>query len=120
MLTSETVYNLDNVLLDSERDGWRLGLIGIRWPGPWPKLNGDLFVVSPEGWPAGLAWESIGPDIRRISGPSEGRWGVYQVRFPIPVLSHADLVRNFHEILPLLKAEHENVQRDLGAGNART
>jgi len=118
--SAESVYNSDNVLSDSERDGWSLGLIGIPWPGPWPKLNGDLFVVAPGGGQAGLAWESTGPDILRISGPSEGRWGVYQVRFPLPVLCHADLVRNFYEVLPLLKAEYENTQRSWGGQDART
>lgn len=82
-----------------------LGYIGIPWPGPWPKLNGDLFVVDPEGWQAGIAWESEGPDIEAVADQSDDCWGVFQVRFPLPVMSENDLITNFHLILPLLKKE---------------
>lgn len=82
-----------------------LGYVGTPWPGPWPKLSGDLFVVDPEGWQAGIAWESNGPDIEAIVGASDERWGVFQVRFPVPVMSEDDLIANFHLVLPLLKRE---------------
>ena len=101
-----TSDNLSKIIAGSEQDGWYLGLIGEPWPGPWPKINGDLFVVSPDGGQASLAWESDGPSIRMLLGPDETRWGVFQVRFPIPVMRMADLVLNFHEILPLLKEQH--------------
>jgi hypothetical protein len=112
MLNTDT-YNAANVIARSERDGWKLGYIGIPWPGPWPKLAGDLFVTDPEGRQAGLAWESTGPDMIVLSGPTRGRWGVLQVRFPISVMSEDDLIRNFHAILPFLQRERENV-----SGNA--
>ena len=102
-------YNSDNTIRRSERDGWMLGYIGIPWPGPWPKLNGDLFVVGPDGLQAGIAWESSGRDIESIAGPSEGRWGVFQVLFPLPVMSEDDLIRNFHLVLPLLKRERSRL-----------
>ncbi len=105
----EDAYNAANVIHASERDGWRLGYIGIPWPGPWPKRNGDLFVVDPDGWQAGIAWESSGPEIESICGPSEGRWGVFQVKFPFSVMSEADLIRNFHQVLPLLKRERSRL-----------
>ena len=108
MRTSD-IYSPDNAILHSEREGWILGYIGIPWPGPWPKRNGDLFVADPSGWQAGIAWESHGPDILTIAGPSGSRWGVFQVRFPIPVRSEDDLVGNFHHILPLLKRERLRV-----------
>lgn len=98
-------YNASNTIRRSEKDGWMLGYIGIPWPGPWPKLSGDLFVVDPEGWQAGIAWESKGPDIEAIVGASDDRWGVFQVRFPVPVMSEDDLIANFHLVLPLLKRE---------------
>lgn len=98
-------YNASNAIPRSEKDGWMLGYIGIPWPGPWPKLNGDLFVADPDGWQAGIAWESTGPDIESIAGPSDERWGVFQVRFPLPVMSENDLIANFHLVLPLLKRE---------------
>jgi hypothetical protein len=101
-----TGYGLSKIIAGSEQDGWYLGLIGEPWPGPWPKINGDLFVVSPDGGQASLVWESEGPSIIMLLGPDETRWGVFQVRFPIPVMRMADLVLNFHEILPLLKERH--------------
>jgi hypothetical protein len=112
-MPASSTYNSANVIAGSERDGWVLGHIGIPWPGPWPKKDGDLFVADPEGWQAGLAWESRGPEIKTICGPSEGRWGVFQVLFPLPVMSEQDLVRNFHLVLPLLKQERLKV---IGAG----
>jgi hypothetical protein len=36
-------------------------------------------------------------------GPSQGRWGVLQALFPIPVMGKNDIARNFDVVLPLLK-----------------
>jgi len=105
-----STYNEGNVIASSVRDGWLLGYIGIPWPGPWPKKNGDLFVADPDARQAGIAWESQGPEISEIAGPSEGRWGVYQVLFPLPVMSEQDLIRNFHLVLPLLKQQRQKVE----------
>ncbi len=105
----EDTYNEKNVIARSERDGWTLGYIGIPWPGPWPKKNVDLFVADPEGWQAGIAWESTGPEILDIAGASEGRWGVFQVKFPEAVMSEDDLIKNFHIVLPLLKKRRATV-----------
>lgn len=115
---SQEAYDLQGLIAESERDGWYLGLIASPWPGPWPKLNGDVFVMAPDGWQAGLAWESTGPAILPISGPGESRWGVFQVRFPIPVMSMHDLTRNFYEVLPLLKTQHALAKKDW-SGNER-
>ncbi|MDR7298828.1 hypothetical protein J2X16_004196 [Pelomonas aquatica] len=103
-------YDENRLLAKSVKEGWRLGLVGIPWPGPWPKRCGDLFVSAPNSELAGIAWEADGPDFLRILGPSEGRWGVFQLRFPIPVMCNDDLVRNFHAVLPLLKAEYAAYQ----------
>jgi hypothetical protein len=65
-------------------------------------------VQAPDGTQAGIAWESTGPKLSLISGPSESRWGVYQVLFPIAVYSEADLVRNFHKVLPALQEAHRS------------
>ena len=120
MRNSSSTYDPSKAIAASERDGWLLGYIGIPWPGPWPKTNGDMFVSGPDGWQAGLAWESSGPDLLCISGPSEGRWGVYQVRFPLPVMSEADLVRNFHLVLPRLIEERARIDKGLQHAQART
>lgn len=99
------VYDAKNTIPHSDVDGWTLGYIGIPWPGPWPKLNGDLFATDPTGWQVGLAWERKGPALIAIDGPNEGRWGVFQVCFPLPVMSEGDLIENFRLVLPLLKRE---------------
>lgn len=96
-------YDETKLIAGSDKDGWRLGLIGLPWPGPWPKRCGDLFVAAPNGDQAGIAWESAGPDLLRLAEASEGRWGVFQVRFPFPVNCAGDLILNFHAVLPLLQ-----------------
>ena len=101
-------YDQSKLINASAKEGWTLGYIGIPWPGPWPKTCGDLFVQSPNGTQAGIAWESQGPEIEMISPATEGRWGVFQVLFPIPVFGEVDLIRNFHAVLPLLKVAHQN------------
>ena len=110
-MPTESTYNSASVIAASERDGWVLGYVGEPWPGPWPKKSGDLFVADPEGWQAGLAWESSGPTIVKIGGPSEGRWGVFQVLFPLPVMSEQDLIKNFHLVLPLLQEQRCKLAR---------
>jgi hypothetical protein len=105
-------YDQRGLLKASSKDGWTLGYIASPWPGPWPKTCGDLFVQAPDGTQAGIAWETKGPAIEVICGASNSRWGVFQVLFPIPVFSEADLIRNFHAILPLLQEEHRNANKD--------
>ena len=110
-MSPRSAYDPSGVIPKSECDGWLLGYIASPWPGPWPKRNGDLFVVDPQGWQAGIAWESEGPDFQMIIGPSDSRWGVYQVKFPHPVMAEEDLIRNFHAVLPLLKRQRSLVKR---------
>ena len=108
-MATDSAYDVTKTIAGSEREGWLLGYIGVPWPGPWPKLCGDLYVTDPGGLQAGVAWEAAGPPIQRLSGPSEACWGVFRVLFPIPVMSERDLVANFHLVLPLLKAECDKV-----------
>jgi hypothetical protein len=49
---------------------------------------------------------SRSPPIRELMGPSQGRWGVLQVLFPIPVMDKNDIARNFDVVLPLLKQHY--------------
>ena len=98
-----STYDERSLIARSERDGWILGYIGAPWTGPWPKTNGDLFVADPDGWQAGISWENAGPEILDISGATEPRWGVFQLKFPVAVMSEDDLIKNFHMVLPLLK-----------------
>ena len=108
-MSADSTYDEIKLIPESGRDGWCLGYVGVPWPGPWPKRTGDLFIRDPAGGHAGLAWESEGPDILKITGASRGRWGVYQVRFPFIVMSERDLIRNFHAVLPLLKKARTEV-----------
>jgi hypothetical protein len=89
----------------AERDAWRLFLRGEP-VGPWPRQSGDVYVLAPDGSEVALAWESRGPPIRELVGPSQGRWGVLQVLFPIPVMGKNDIARNFDVVLPLLKQHY--------------
>jgi hypothetical protein len=61
-----------------------------------PNSEGDAHRFS------AIASESAGPEVREILGASASRWGIYQVRFPIPVMGDHDLVRNFVVVLPTL------------------
>lgn len=108
-MAADAAYDITKAIAESQQAGWLLGYIGTPWPGPWPKRCGDLWVADPRGWQAGVAWETTGAPIRQITGPTDNRWGVFQVLFPIPVMSERDLVANFHLVLPLLKAEREKV-----------
>jgi hypothetical protein len=60
--------------------------------GPWPKQSGDVYVLTPDESEIALAWESRGPPIRELMGPSQSRWGVLQVLFPIPVMGNTVFV----------------------------
>ena len=75
-------YNPANAIHRSEKDGWMLVYVGIPWPGPWPKKSGDLFVVDPHGWQAGITWESSGSDIKALADPGDGRWGCVSSSIP--------------------------------------
>jgi hypothetical protein len=86
----------------AESDGWSLFFRGPP-RGPWPKLSGDVYAIAPDGLEVALAWESKGPPLLELSGPSPGRHAVLQVLFPIPVMCENDITLNFREILPVLK-----------------
>ena len=85
-----------------EVEGWRLFLRGPP-RGPWPKPCGDIYAIAPDGLEVALAWESQGPTLVELAGPSPGRHAVLQVLFPLPVMSESDIALNFREILPVLK-----------------
>jgi hypothetical protein len=91
-----------------ELDGWSLFLRGeMRMPKP--QLCGDIYAIAPDGLEVALAWESKGPPLRVLSGPMPGRHAVLQVLFPIPVMSEADIARNFLHVLPMLKQWYTSV-----------
>lgn len=56
--------------------------------------EGDAFVVAPDDSRAGLVWQvSQEPLFRALCPPEKGRWGVWEVSFPLPMTSRAMLGR---------------------------
>jgi len=103
MSSKGTVYHGFSVLPDSERDGFAFGMIsGLHTIGP--TRGGDAFVIAPNGTRAGIVWEVGDGEPSVVCPPSATRWGVYSVYFEGPILSQADLVKQLHSVLPILKA----------------
>jgi hypothetical protein len=97
------VYHGFSVLPGSERDGFAFGMIsGLHAMGP--TRGGDAFVIAPNGSRAGIVWEVGEGEPSVVCPPSATRWGVYSFYFEGPITSEADLVRQLHSILPVLKA----------------
>jgi hypothetical protein len=72
------VYHGFPILEGVEVDGWRLGLVtdSIDTDDSW----GDAYVVAPDGRRAGVVWQfGVPPSFAELSGPDEGRFGVFEV-----------------------------------------
>lgn len=99
------VYYGFPVLPETNIDGWMLGeitsFIGDTY--------GDAFVVAPDGTRAGLVWDVDEGEFTQICEPSPGRWGVYAVWFKREMTCTEDILSNFKDILPQLKAEHARI-----------
>lgn len=91
--------------------GWCYGAITefLELENPDGCDSGDGFVVAPDGSYCGLVWWTRCPwEFEQIGGPRRQKcWGVFEVRFPKPVFSVADLVENFRHILPMLQKSHQ-------------
>jgi hypothetical protein len=105
------VYYGFPIVEESETDGWFYGAI-TDYECETPQNDGDGFVVAPDGSRAGIVWDLDGPDFEEVSPPTSDRWGVYGVRFPDPVESVDDLVRNFRAVLPNLKKRYAQIRED--------
>jgi hypothetical protein len=99
------VYSGFPIVPGSQLDGWSYGAI-TAFDTAEPQTEGDGFVIAPDGRRAGIAWATDTGDFYEILPPDSERWGVYGVRFPIPVQSRQDLVTCFHQVLPQLKRRH--------------
>jgi hypothetical protein len=95
-------YHEFPLLTGSEKDGYVFGVITDVHGDPPPSW-GDAYVVAPDGSRAGIIWGYGGEDVRVVSPPGPGRWGVYYFRFEHTVRSDADLIKNLHAVLPRLK-----------------
>jgi hypothetical protein len=96
-------------------DGWCYGYVTLS---PCPSHpegcdSGDGYAVAPDGTYAGLVWWTQCPweiepaeDDDDDDGDSGNGlcFGVFEVQFQRPVESTGDLVANFRDVLPLLKA----------------
>jgi hypothetical protein len=105
------VYHGIPIIEESETDGWKYGAI-TAYEGLKEENQGDGFVVAPDGSRAGIVWNTSGVPFSVILPPSEGRWGVYGVRFPKAVSSRQHLIQNFRAVLPQLKARFADLQNN--------
>ncbi|MBL9172496.1 MAG: nucleoside deaminase [Verrucomicrobiales bacterium] len=112
------VYHGFPVVAGSEVDGWSYGSI-TAFDTLEPQTEGDGFVIAPDGRRAGIAWATDTGEFYEILPPDPERWGVYGVRFPMPVQSRQDLITCFHEVLPQLKRRHAELfgSRPAGPGD---
>lgn len=103
------VYHDFPVVPESETDGWLYGAIdGYELDSP--QIDGDGFVIAPDGSRAGIVWATDIPEFREISPPESGRWGVYEVCVPRPVGSVENLVFNFRAFLPALQKCYREIR----------
>src|SRR5262249_33225787 len=65
---------------------------------------GDAFVVAPDGSRAGLNWEVLQAHrLEEVCGYDPGRWGVWYVNFPYPLVSRENARKNLAHVLPGLR-----------------
>lgn len=101
------VYHGFPVFEEVEVDGFRFGTI-TDFEGEEEPIDGDAFVVAPDGSRAGLVWKlSSEVYVREIIPPEPDRWGVWDVGFPYPMQTRADAKRNLAAVLPLLRPQWE-------------
>jgi hypothetical protein len=107
------VYHGFPILDDSLTDGWRIGVI-TEFEDSDGCEAGDAFVVAPDDSRAGLVWDVGSGPVLEISSPDASRWGVYQVYFPDPIRTRADLIQAFRGLLPALREIYERVRKSAG------
>jgi hypothetical protein len=90
------------VLDDVTVDGFTLGKITDFEVEPC--MEGDAFVIAPDGSRAGLVWKvSDKQSFQEVSPIETGRWGVWGVGFRLPMNSRENARMNLESILPELK-----------------
>jgi hypothetical protein len=103
------VYHGFPIIEETRTDGWCFGAITGFEEAADGCDYGDGFVVAPDGSRAGLMWGVGDSPVREVSGPEEGRWGVYEVSFPKVIRTVEDLVECFRAVLPELQRIHREV-----------
>ena len=111
------VYHGFLVIDGAEVDGFRLGMITDFLSEP--ALEGDAYVVAPDGSRAGLVWQSgCAPYFEEVLAPHEGRWGVWAVGLPLPMTTKREARSYLAALLPQLRIRWES-WRDAGEGRRR-
>jgi hypothetical protein len=99
------VYHGFSVLEDVSVDEFTFGMITDFEAEP--SDYGDAFVIAPDGSRAGLIWEIDDQPFVTPSPPplppTDTRWGVFNVGFPVPMRSYDAARRNLEAILPELR-----------------
>jgi hypothetical protein len=96
------VYHGFVVLDEVTLDGFTLGKI-TDWEAD-PCMEGDAFVIAPDGSRAGLVWEICNtPYFEEVRPIETGRWGVWGVGFCLPMDTRENARRNLESSLPELK-----------------
>lgn len=102
------VYYGFPILQNSEKDGFIFGTITDPCSDT-PQRCGDAYLIAPNGARAGILWD-VGVGSPHMSGaPDDDRWGICQLFFAHPIQSEAELVQNFHALLPEIKALYDAV-----------
>jgi len=99
-----------NAIPETLMDGWMFGSY-TRYAEPKGCHDGDGFVIAPDGQRAELDWYVGTGKLKRTSRSDKRIWGVFEVGFPRPVTSKADLVENFRAVLPQIKAAFARHQK---------
>jgi hypothetical protein len=100
------VYYGFPVVEGTQTDGFCLGMITDFLSEP--VLDGDAFVVAPDGSRAGLVWQSgCAAYFREILAPTESRWGVWAVGLPLPMTTVEEARSYLAALLPQLRPQWE-------------
>jgi hypothetical protein len=86
-----------------ECDGFKLGMI-TDFTVESDVVEGDLFIVAPDGSRAGIVW-CTGPIKRygEIEPPNPRRWGVWQFELERPLRTIDDAQWALNEMVPVLQ-----------------
>lgn len=96
------VYHGFPVLDGVEADGFRLGMITDFLSEP--ALEGDAYVIAPDGSRAGLVWESgCAAYFEQVLAPEQGRWGVWAVGLPLPMTTLEEARNYMAALVPQLR-----------------
>jgi hypothetical protein len=96
------VYHGFPVIDGAEAGGFRLGMITDFLSEP--ALEGDAYVIAPDGSRAGLVWQSgCASYFEEVIAPEQDRWGVWTVGLPLPMTTAEEARSYLAALLPQLR-----------------